>query len=81
VAQKGQAGRPPLGRPAWGCHPRVTAFLADGSDLLKMSVAVALIRNEVVGGRAAWPRPVGLGLSPLGPPLHRLVHRWLHVIP
>ena len=80
MAQKGQAGRSPLGRPAWCCHPRVTAFFADGSDLLKKLVAVALVRSEVVGGRAAWPRPAGLGLSLLGPPIHRCVDQWLHIL-
>ena len=81
MAQKGQAGRSPLGRPAWCCHPRVTAFFADGSDLLKKLVAVALVRSEVVGGRAAWPRPAGLGLSPLGPPFHRRVNQCLYFPP
>ena len=58
----------------------LSPFLLYAPDCLMKSVSVALVRSEVVGGRAAWPRPAGLGLSPLGPLLHRLVHRRLHVI-
>ena len=38
-----------------------------------------------VGGKGLGPkqvivRPAGLGLAPLGPPFHRLINQWLHIL-
>jgi len=80
VARKSEAGRPPLGRSAWRCRPLFAAFLLYAPDCLMKSVSVALDRSEVVGGRVSWPRPASLGLSLLGPPIHRRVDQWLHIL-
>ena len=65
------AGRPPLGRPAWGSRHVATDFWTVALIFSWRWLVVALDPRVHVLGRSALGRPAGLPLAPLGPLLHR----------
>ena len=66
------AGRPPLGRPAWGCGLMASPLQGrSGSSLEVGNGCVA--PTATVRGRPASPRPAGLVLAWLRLVLHQLV--------
>ena len=76
-----RAGRPPLGRPAWGYGRVATAFEWTSLVASWRSVSWALGPDPIFLGRAAWGRLGGLPLEPVGPQFHRQVRSTLHIAP
>ena len=60
------AGRPPLGRPAWGCRHVATAFQTTALITSWRRLAVGFASVLQLLGRLAWGRLAGLPVAHFG---------------